>query len=126
VLGGDLLMAGGTWRHRRGTRLGTTVTPPAGVSVDQVFFNSRTYTWAATSQGATTAVTTIGWPNQPAGRTYTDSLKAATRRVFDRTPSIGTAFETRAGTRTLLYAARVGGAPMFSMAVPAPPWNNTG
>ncbi len=124
-LGGDLLMSAGTWRHRLRTRLGTTVTPPTGVTVEQVFFNSRTYAWTATSQTATTAVTTIGWPHQPPGRTYTDSLNAGVRKVFDRTPSIGTAFETRAGTRTLLYAASIGGAPMFSMQVPVPPWDNT-
>ena len=124
-LGGDLLMSAGTWRHRLGTRLGTTVTAPAGVTVEQVFFNSRTYTWTATSQTATTAVTTIGWPNQPPGRTYTDTLKAATRKVFDRTPSIGTAFETRAGTRTLLFASSITSAEMFTMQVPVPPWDNT-
>ncbi len=124
-LGGDLLMSAGTWRHRVGTRLGTTATAPAGVTVDQVFFNSRTYTWTATSQAAATAVTTIGWPNQPPGRTYTDTLRAATRKVFDRTPSIGTAFETRAGTRTLLYTTSVNRTQMFTMQVPIPPWDNT-
>ena len=105
VLGGDLLMANGTWRSRLGTRYGTVVTAPAGVTVDQVFFNSRTYAWTATSQTAASVVTTIGYPNQKPARTYTDALNAGVRKVFDRTPSVGTAFETRAGTRTLLYGA---------------------
>lgn len=125
VLGGDLLMSGGTWRTRLGTRFGTTVTAPAGVTVDQVFFNSRTYTWAATSRAAASAVTTIGWPNQAPGRTYTDTLRAGVRRVFDRTPTIGTAFETRSGVRTLRYGASVRGASLFSMQVPVPRWTNT-
>lgn len=120
VLGGDLLLAGGTWRTRLGTRFGTTVTAPSGVTVDQVFFNSRTYTWTATSQAAASAVTTIGWPNQAPGRTYTDKLKAGQRKVFDRTPTIGTAFETRAGIRTLQFATTIGGKPTFTMQVPVP------
>lgn len=126
TLGGDLLLSAGTWRHRLGTRLGTIVTAPTGITVDQVFFNSRTYPWTATAQATTSAVTTVGYPNQPPGRTYTNTLPAGTRRVFDRTPSIGTAFETRAGTRTLLYAASISGAAMFSMEVPIPAWDNTG
>jgi hypothetical protein len=125
-LGGDLLLSAGTWRSHLGSRLGTVVTAPTGVTVDQVFFNSRTYAWTATSQAAASAVTTMGWPNQKPARTFTDSLKAGVRKVFDRTPGIGTAFETRAGMRTLLYAASVGGAPMFSMQVPVPPWTNNG
>ena len=105
--------------------LGHLSRAPAGVAVELVFFNSRTYAWTATSPVATTAITTIGYPNQPlAARSPTRS--SPRRRVFDRTPSVGTAFETRAGTRTLLYAASIGGSPMFSMQVPIPAWTNTG
>lgn len=124
VLGGDLEMAAGTWRSRQGTRYGTDVTAPAGVTVDLVFFNSRTYAWTATSAAATKVTTTIGWPNQKPGRTYTDSLTAGVRKSFDRTPSIGTAFETRSGVRTLRYGAAAGGATWFSMQVPVPAWTN--
>ncbi len=126
ALGGDLLLSAGTWRSHLGSRLGTVVTAPTGVTVEKVFFNSRTYAWTATSPATVKAVTTIGYPNQPPARTFTDTLNAGVRKVFDRTPSVGTAFETRAGTRTLLYAASVGGAPMFSMQVPVPPWTNNG
>lgn len=128
TLGGDLELAAGTWRFKQGTgtRFGTVVTAPAGVAIDQVFFNSRTYAWTATSAAATTVTTTIGWPNQAPARTYTDQLKAGVRKVFDRTPSVGTAFETRGGTRTLRYAASAGGASWFSMQVPVPAWTNNG
>ena len=127
MLGGDLLLSAGTWRSRLGTRLGTIVTAPTGVTVDQVFFNSRTYAWTATSPGrrrppSPRSATRTSRPR----RTLHRHAQGRVRKVFDRTPSIGTAFETRAGTRTLLYAASVSGAPMFSMQVPVPPWTNTG
>ena len=126
ALAGDLLMANGTWRYRLGTRFGTVITAPSGVTVEQVFFNSRTYAWTATSQAAATAVTTIGYPNQSPARRYTDALQAGRRKVFDRTPSVGTAFETRAGVRTLLFASALGDESLFSMQVPVPRWNNNG
>lgn len=126
VLAGDLLMANGTWRYRLGARFGTVVTAPAGVSVDQVFFNSRTYAWTATSQAAATATTTIGYPHQAPARTFTDALPAGVRKVFDRTPSVGTAFETRSGLRTLLYGTSLAGASLFAMEVPVPRWDNNG
>lgn len=44
--------------------------------------------------------------------------------MFDRTPAVGTAFETRDGVRTLAYAASLGNAAMFSMQVPVPRWNH--
>lgn len=125
VLGGDLELAAGTWRSRQGTRFGTVVTAPASVTFDQVFFNSRTYAWTATSAAGARVTTTMGWPHQAPGRTFTDTLTAGVRKAFDRTPSIGTAFETRAGTRTLQYTASVAGTSWFSMQVPVPPWTNT-
>ena len=124
ALGGDLLMAGGTWRSNLGTRLGTVVTPPAGVSVDQVFFNSRTYAWTATAQATGTAITTMGYPDQPPPRRFTDALKAGVPKVFTRRPMVGGAFETRAVTRTLRFTSSIGDSSLFSMLVPVPPWTN--
>lgn len=126
VLGGDLLLSAGTWRSHLGSRLGTVVTAPTGGTVSEVFFNSRRYVWVATSPTDATAVTTIGYPNQPPARRYSDPLKANRHWGFDRTPSVGTGFETRAGTRTLLYGMSIGGASAFSMQVPVPRWDNTG
>ncbi len=126
ALAGDLLMANGTWRYHLGTRFGTVITAPSGVTVEQVFFNSRTYAWTATSTAAATVVTTMGYPNQPPVRRFTDKLQAGVRKAFDRTPSVGTAFETRAGVRTLQYLSSLDGAPLFSMQVPVPRWNNNG
>jgi hypothetical protein len=125
VLAGDLLLANGTWRHNLGTRHGTEVTAE-GIDVDQVFFNSRTYAWTATPSADGTARTTIGYPNQPPARTFDDALRAGVRKAFDRTPSVGTAFETRAGVRTLRYGTAVGEQTMFRMSVPVPRWTNNG
>ena len=121
VLAGDLLMSGGTWRYSPGTRFGTVSTVP-GIQLEEAFFNSRTYTWTHTSAAPAAAVTTIGYPNKPPARTYTDSLRGGVRKVFDRTPSVGTAFERRTSVQTLLYATAIDGTNLFSMRVPVPRW----
>lgn len=48
------------------------------------------------------------------------------RKVFDRTPSVGTAFETRPGLRTLLYGTSLGAERLFSMEVPVPRRDDNG
>jgi hypothetical protein len=124
TLGGDVLLSAGTWRHRPGTRYGTTVTAE-GIAVDQVFFNSRRYVWLATSPREARARTTMGYPDQPPRSVFSTALGAGTPKRFFHTPSTGSAFETRAGVRTLTYTSTVDAQTLFTLVVPVPRWSTS-
>lgn len=125
TLVGDLLLSGGTWRWHQGARYGGGTIPFAGLTVQQVFFNSRTYTWtvgpAAKALIVGTAMTHAG--EDPA-RSYVTTVRTDRATTFRRTPSFGTGFQTRASTQTLVYNAwAVGGAGgIFTFRLPIPKW----
>src|SRR5215212_3750897 len=55
----EILLNGGTWRFQQGTFWGMVAAPPAGFSVDRVWFNSRRYEWAGAASGAAEATTSF-------------------------------------------------------------------
>jgi hypothetical protein len=117
----EILLNGGTWRYRQGTRWGVVATPPAGIVLQRVSFNSRTYAWTATSAGDSTASTRIGYEGIAPRWDFTNALRAGTPFSFRRTPSLP-ALESRPAPRTLSFTADLGTQRLFTVRMPLPAW----
>jgi hypothetical protein len=120
----ETLLNGGTWRYRQGTRWGFVASPPAGVVLGGVKFNSRTYAWKATSTSDATAVTRIGYEGAAPRFTFTTALPAGATRSLRHTPS-RPGVDPRPAPRTLLYTADVGAQRMLTVRIPLPAWRGT-
>ncbi len=121
---GEILLNGGTWRYRPGTRWGLVAAPPAGVSIDRVSFNSRTYLWRGSSTTQRTVSTKIGYANQTPRWNFAGTMGAGAPYSFRRTPSVP-AQSKRSSPRTLLFSADLQGGNLFTVRLPMAPWSGS-
>lgn len=117
----EILLNGGTWRYRQGTWWGMVATPPTGVALDRVWFNSRRYEWRATSQGGGVVSTKIGYELERPRWDFTNTMRAGVPFSFHRTPS-APAQSRRLTPRVLAFTADIGRDRLFALRVPLAAW----
>lgn len=117
----EILLNGGTWRFRQGTRWGLVATPPRGVVLDRVWFNSRRYEWRATSQDGGTVSTKIGYELERPRWDFTNTMQPGVPFSFYRTPSVP-AQSLRLTPRVLSFTADIGPRRLFAVRTPLPVW----
>jgi hypothetical protein len=119
---GEILLNGGTWRYRPGTRWGIVAAPPADLSLDRVSFNSRTYLWRGTSVPQRSVLTEIGYANEAANHSFNGTMYAGRTYTSRHTP-VTPAQSKRSSPRTLVYSADLAGGSLFTLRVPMAPWS---
>ncbi len=120
----EILINGGTWRYQQGTRWGFVASPPTGVELSAVKFNSRTYAWTATSPTDASAITRIGYADSAPRFTFTTTLAAGAAASLRHAPS-RPGLDPRPTPRTLLYTADIGAQRLFTVRIPLPEWDGT-
>lgn len=116
---GEILLNGGTWRFRPGTRWGMTAAPVPGFRVDRVFFNSRRYEWSGVSDLGADVTTAFGYTGETPARTFTNAMRPATTFTFYRSPSTP-AQAPRTAPRAFSYRAAVSAGTLFAVSLPLP------
>lgn len=116
---GEILLNGGTWRFRQGTFWGLEATPPSGIVVDRVWFNSRRYEWAGTAPAERNVTTRIGYVGQTPRWAFVNTMRAGRRFSFHRTPT-SPIQERRTAPRSFSYVASTANGPLFTMQMPLP------
>jgi hypothetical protein len=118
---GEILLSGGTWRFRPGTRWGIAEAQ-AGARVDHVKFNSRTYAWSGLAQADTPVTTRIGYEGQAPRWTFANTMRAGRPFSFRRTPT-SPVQERRVAPRAFSFSASSAAGSLFSVRVPLPAWS---
>jgi hypothetical protein len=119
---GEILLNGGAWRFQPGTWWGVVARPPAGVALDRISFNSRTYAWTGTADAETVVSTRIGYHGAAPRWDFTNTMGAGRPFAFRRTPSTP-ARDERAAPRALDFTAQRGADQLFAVSVPMPAWD---
>lgn len=121
---GEIVLNGGTWRFKQGTPWGIVVTEPAGLTIDQVKFNSHTHAWSGTAQSETPVSTQLGYEGETPIHVFANTMHAGKPFNFRRIPA-RLIFERRSGPRSYSFRADTGGRSLFSLRVPLPAWGGT-
>jgi len=123
---GEILLNAGAWRFMQGTNWGIRTSAPAGTTMGQVKFNSRTYQWAGLAKSETRVATKIGYTGRTPRWDFANTMRADAPFTFRRTPT-SPVQERRSTPRSFTFSAGItGGASLFTARVPLPRWNPAG
>jgi len=115
----EILLNGGTWRFRQGTLWGMVAAPPAGFTVDRVWFNSRRYEWGGVSDSGAAVTTSFGYQDAAPAWTFGNTMRPGMPYAFYRTPSRPIQ-DRRTAPRPFLYTAAVAAGRLFTVRLPLP------
>ena len=115
----EILLNGGTWRFHSGTFWGMAAAPPAGFTVDRVWFNSRRYEWGGVSDAGSQVTTRFGYEGVPPRWTFVNTMRPGVPAAFHRTPSTPIQ-ERRTAPRAFAYTADVPAGRLFTVRLPLP------